>query len=307
MSNFSVEASGAWGTDEVRLTSNASISITNTDSYIIAGWFKPTAATGGFTPVLGKAGGGLIPPGSSVSYYFVYDGGTGLLQFRAKINSTSEAAAIGSNYAFGTKLFVVGWVDASAQSLNLQVDNGSISTNNVSLTSFSDPGNDFFLGTRSDLTGSKISGLWDEWFFCKNPSSLSSALSIVSDIYSQRLTYSSLTSTQKTDLGLVSWWTMDDSSGNLLDSHSTNDLVVTSSGVINYAEPTLLIDHFIDLNDSITPSDDLSKEIGKNLNDIIFENDNVQTSPLLAPLDDEIKLADWISIKRNPPRSEWTS
>lgn len=214
----------------------AGLRVTQSDSFIIAGWVKVTATTQGYILTKGE------DFSTVVDEYSLYVNDTTLVvTFNVATNNTGSSAAIDSTaLTVNTKSFLVAWVNDADGTINIQLDNGTI--NSIELTRSSDPatGGNFVMFANDAGDGSVgLKAVLDEWFFCKNPPVMADALTLINSfIYNSGNGnhYDNLTANQITTLGLVSWWGMDEASAaTRKDLNSTNDL--TLNGTITQVAP----------------------------------------------------------------------
>lgn len=244
---------------------DASLQISDTDSYIFGGWVKIVIGGGNQgNQIFGMKGGDT---NTTKSYGFSRNGNgvSSVIRFFARESSStvklasSGAETVGDN----TNTFVLGWVDPIAGKVYLRINAGTIYETALSLSSFTDPGGDLTFFRAEDGTSSNRD-TFDEWFFCKNPPNLAIALSYINTyVYNSGFgnQYANLPSDVKTALGLVSWWGFDETSGTRFDLHGNNDFTPD----VNIESASALISGsflFTTLSESLTPSDDRNNLIG---------------------------------------------
>lgn len=136
---------------------NATLSTGDVD-FTITAWFKPQDMTANRI-VVGKGGG-------DIEYDIALRSGGPNLQFRACSGSGFaglDAASDTTTLSAGTWYFVVGWHDATANTLNIQVNNGTVYSTSYSGGVYDGP-NTFYIGKGFD---SSFDGAIDEVGFWK--------------------------------------------------------------------------------------------------------------------------------------------
>lgn len=212
----------------------ADLQIINTDTFIFGGWIKWADSEDAVFITKGDANTGLDD-----SYSLYLTGSNGLMTFT--LGGTTGAGDIDSldPLVSGTKAFVVFW--ATLTTANIKVNAGTTATRSAIVRSgLSDPGGNFTLFANDDGSGGLgTKCIMDEWFFCKNPSDMTAALALISStIYNGGLGthYSALSATDKTVMGLTSWWGLDEATGvSRHDLHGTNNLSL--NGTITQVNP----------------------------------------------------------------------
>lgn len=281
-------------TDYLQGTSS-SLSISDTDSFIVGGWIDNW--------VVAPASFGTIAVDfdTALSYlgFILYVSDTGVLEFDTIDDFLNPVTPISG------KTFIVAWIDRSINQMTLAANGVVLDTKTFTPSSFSaSSGTLSFFTEFYNPTNTPLSAVLDNWFFCKNPVDMSIAISTIhSSIYNSGngKNYDSLTPTEKSDIGLVGWWGFDESGDNTrFDSQGTNDL--STIGAIDDTSPLAGL-LFLDLNESLTLADDNEDILNKILTETTFIFDDLRTFPRLKFLQDNIRLSDWVSIKRT--RSEW--
>jgi hypothetical protein len=216
----------------LRSADPASLRIAHTDILLIGGWIKPGALADGV--ILSKKG---TFAGDNTYAILVTAGGG--LNFGCLVNG-SLSDAVANSVSANTKYFFLAYKDVAATTLHLAV-NTSDATANYSGDegSFSSGAGIFSIGDDT-LGDGNFAGNADELFICKNPADLAAAISLInSTIYNSGhgVRYSALSTQDKTDIGLVSWWGLDEASGNRLDLHGS--VTLTASGGVTQASPLL--------------------------------------------------------------------
>jgi hypothetical protein len=210
----------------------AGLQVTKDDNFIVGGWIKWADSTDAVPFTKGDVNAG------SESYGMFLTGATGIISVSSANGVSDTAIDANDPIVAATKSFVIMWVDATT--INIKVNAGTTASTSISRTQVADPGGNFVLFANNDGSGGLgTKCVIDEWFFCKNPSSMSSALSLIaSTIYNSGNGnhYANLTAGNITTLGLVSWWGLDEASGaTRKDLNSTNDL--TLHGTITQVSP----------------------------------------------------------------------
>lgn len=200
-----------------------------TDAIIFAGWLKVTSTDEGY--VLSKGD----------------DAVAGLEEYSMLVNNSGQditftvptdalgglvSASASSSLTVNTPAFIVGWFDP-AGTVNIQVDGGSVHSQPITRSTDPASGKNFHFFDNDSAAPTALKSILDEWFFCKNPSDLAAALSLINGaIYNSGVGvhYADLSAGNKTTLGLISWWGFDEASGvTRLDLHGDNDLTLTGT------------------------------------------------------------------------------
>ena len=339
----------AGGNAALEAPTSASLEITHTDSYILGGWLLLDSGNANILDLLIFGKGGALTPGAS---YYLKTAGTGSTAYIRIVarDSSSSIATIQSTNTIPelTNVFIMAWVDAGLGTLNLQLNNAAPESIPITLTSFTDPGNPLRIFHTFDGLQWFSRFARDSWFFCKNPSSMTTAISTINTyVYNNGfgVSYPALSSTMKTDMGLVSWWDFDETGlSNRLDSHGSNDFLYfgglpeetsaittgnvlyasLSDSVTASANENSVTQYVRDYLEAVGITDAVSKSVilaamleaislsdvgevslNKILSETIFYSDLVRTSPLLKLNSELIKMTDWLIVKRNPPVPQW--
>ncbi len=209
------------------------LQIIPTDTFIIGGWIK--WADSADAVILAK---GDLYNGNAGSYDLNITGASGVISFET--DNGIAASSVDANDAIisGTKAFFVAWVDATT--INIKINAGTTATGACTRANVADSGTDFVLFSTADGAGGLgTKCILDEIFFCKNPASISAALSLIaSTIYNggNGNHYDALSAAQITTLGLSSWWGLDEASAaSRLDLNGSNTL--TKTGTITQVAP----------------------------------------------------------------------
>lgn len=212
------------------------LAITKDDTFIIGGWIKWADSVDAIPMSKGDTNGG------TESYGLFLTGASGILT--ASVANGVNDSAIDANDAIvsGTKSFVLMWVTAT--DINIKINAGTTATGNNGFprSNASDPGGSLtFFDNGDSIGGLGTKCVLDEWFFCKNPADMTTALSTISaNIYNggNGIRFKDVLPADKTTIGLVSWWTMDEASGaTRVDAVSGNDLFKT--GTITQVSPLI--------------------------------------------------------------------
>lgn len=206
--------------------------ITKNDTFIIGGWIKWNDNVDSVPFTKGDVNLG------TESYGMYLSGSNGLITASVANGVSDTAIDAVTAIVSGVSAFVLMWVDSTT--INISINNGTVATAICARINVADPGGNVVCFSNDDgLGGLGFKGILDEWFFCKNPASMTTAISTINtDIYNggTGLRYKNVTAADKTTIGLVSWWTMDQATGSSrTDSSSTNDL--TKTGTITQVSP----------------------------------------------------------------------
>ncbi len=234
--SFAASSTGSSG-NFLSLANPSTLSITKTTPFIFGGWFKLSSLASSATLFtkgsinLGSSGTGSYGleffTGGNYIGAFLQDDGTG--QSEADTNET---------FLINTKYFIMMYFDGNNQ-LSVQSGNNPPFTLTLNPTpSFTTDTNNITVFADDDHS-TRLNGILDEWFFCKNMVSLTNALNIVNTTIwnsGNGIHYSSLSPSDKTTLGLISWWGFDEASGaTRKDLNGSNDL--TLNGTITQVTP----------------------------------------------------------------------
>lgn len=225
-----IAAASSDGTDANYLDGGDPVSLhvdVTTDSFIIAGWIKIPD----FPPALSD----IITNGDSDNgeqYWSLIVAQDGTFRFATETSSSGVEQVVSTDtISLNSKTFVVAWFDPSTPNLNLKINNGTTKSHTVTIVDPAPNGGVKLFSNNTSGTG--LNGILDEIFFCKNPADLAAALSLINTtIYNNGngTHYSTLTSGNKTTLGLVSWWGLDEASGvTRLDLQGSNNLTLNGT------------------------------------------------------------------------------
>lgn len=153
-------------------------------------------------------------------YQFTYISGTGFIIEVFTAGSVAKTLTLATTPTTGTWYFYVFWHDAAADTLNLQLNNGS-TTSVATGTLQAATATEFRLGA-SSYSGftSYYSGRMQNVGFWKRVLNSTERSSLWNSGFGKP--YAELTSGEKTSM--VSWWSLDEASGSRADSHGSNTL-----------------------------------------------------------------------------------
>lgn len=208
-------------------TDPTSLRIASTDSLIIGMWIKASNLSA-FPVILQKN------DVTSLTYAVeTTDSGVDTVidvQFRVASNLVKIVTGT-TVIAPTTKTFVLAWKNPTTKTLNIKIN--ATATDSYDYTAdegvFTSTAGDLLIGTDTVTLDLPYDGLLDEIFICKSPSNLATALTtIASTIYNSGTgkRYRDLTDAEKTTIGLVSWWGLDEASGTRFDLHGSVNLTV---------------------------------------------------------------------------------
>jgi hypothetical protein len=231
MANRSLVLNGS--SQFVSAASNAGLQTGGVD-FFVAGWVRRSGD--GTLTIAAKQ-----PDTSNREWILGYDTtgtfATNRLFFR--VAGTGAAFQVTGN-TFGalstnTWAFVLAWRDLASGKIHLRINDTTADENSPpsGITSTTAP---FILGASQATTGPTynryFNGRLDQVCFGKPSGAIASQISnIHATLYNDGfgLAYSKLTGSQKTDWGLVSFWELDEASGNRVDAHGSNDLSPTGT------------------------------------------------------------------------------
>lgn len=203
----------------------ASIRISNTDSIIIGMWIKCTNLNT-FPVILQKN------DAVAQTYAVETTGDTDAVVVDVQFRVASDLKKIVFSdevIAPNTKTFVLAWKNPTTKTLNVKINAQTADSYDYTADegSFTSTAGDLFIGTDDGALALPFAGSIDEAFICVSPANLATALTtIATTIYNAGtgIRYAGLTAQQKTDIGLVSWWGLDEASGTREDLHGSVDL-----------------------------------------------------------------------------------
>jgi len=231
--NFAAQFTAA-NSEYLSIADNATFSTGDIDFWI-AGWVYLDAVAANQGLVTKDAGannreyGAYYNIADGIRFYVFHDGTT--------IKETPGAGILTA----GTWNFFIGWHDSVNNTVNIKVNNGTTQSS-AHTTGVFDGTAALELGRFA--TSNYLGGRLDSVAFGKSPSG--GIASVISAINTSLFNngrgkkYADLTAAEKSDWGLVSWWNLDESSGNRSDSHGSNTLTdnntVTQAQGVNYVE-----------------------------------------------------------------------
>ena len=194
------------------LTDNSSISVGDID-FTYAIWIYPTSVVA-TTRVLGQwasAAGDLS---------FVLTQLSNALRFTVSADGSAAVNVDATpTLSANTWYFVVVWHDASANTINIQINNGTADSVAHS-TGVRDSSLKFIVGARGDGEDQFFGGRIDQAAFFKRVLTSTERGEMYASGYGMR--YSQLTPAHR--VSLISWWELEESTGSRLDAHGTNHL-----------------------------------------------------------------------------------
>lgn len=203
-----------------------SLRITNTDVLIFGGWIKWNKGSENESVIFTK---GDVLSGTE-AYGVDLIASSGKLEFFAD-RTADHGIQSSTGLTSGTKAFVLFYLTTT--SINIRINGGSVDTQAVTRSSNADQTGNVLFFQNDAATTDPFPGVLDEWFFCKNPSNLTTALTTINtDIYNggSGIRYKDVSSGDKTTIGLVSWWGFDEGdTATRKDLHGTNDLTLTGT------------------------------------------------------------------------------
>ncbi len=216
------------------------LQVTSNDSFIIGGWITTGAlltnaslfAKGDITVGTGSTDFSYsldVPSGGGIKFSVATDTNA--------INNTSVPPL--RNLLPSTTYFILAWTDLGANTLNLQLNNGVVDSVDLNIATTTDSGQNVSMFAENDGSRGFDSGVMDEVFFCKNPADMTIAINTIqTNIYNSGtgLKYADVLNADKTTIGLISWWTLDQASGaSRTDAKGSNNL--TLHGTITQVSP----------------------------------------------------------------------
>jgi hypothetical protein len=214
----------------------ASLQTVQNDSFILAGWVMLKDTNEGYILTKGEDFNT-----TNDEYSMYVSAGSGVITFNVNLAAPSTSVTVDSEpLSVDVPAFVLAWADAGAQTINIQINGGTVNTGGNPYIRTTNPptGGNFVMFANDDGAGG-IGGneVLDEWFFCKNPADMATAISTIqSSIYNGGMgkRFLDVTSGEKTTIGLVSWWALDeDDNTTRMDSFGSNNL--TNNGTITKA------------------------------------------------------------------------
>jgi hypothetical protein len=294
------------GNVALEVTTNSSLEISHTDSYIFGGWIHLDSGNANILDLLIFGKGGALT--ASTSYYLKTRGTGSVAYVKVAVRDTSSSiVSLESTGTIGelVNVFVLAWVDANLGTLNLQINNGSPESVPITLTSFTDPGSPLRLFQTYDGLNWFSRFARDSWFFCKNPPNMADAIDIINNyVYNSGfgVSYASLSTTMKTTMGLESWWDFDETGiNNRLDSHGSSDFTYLGG---NLEETTAITSGSIlyaSLSDIITASSNENsvQQYVRDYVETLNIADSISKTAVLAAMLEAISLSDTEVVSLN--------
>jgi hypothetical protein len=148
--------------ERLTIVDNASLSTGNID-FTLAGWVNMESKTA-FGSICMKGPGHH----SNTEWLLDYISSSDRFRFLVSNGSAFSTTLLSNNHgspSTGTWYYIVAWHDATANTCNIQINNGTADSTAYSNGSF-DSGSGVFFGTNGDGAG-PYDGLMDEWAFWK--------------------------------------------------------------------------------------------------------------------------------------------
>ncbi len=193
-------------------------------SITMAGWAY-LAATGAPTKYLFAVGGG---GGANSKFYFAQDDSTSNMILVALRDGVTYTVVTGATWQANRWYFIVAWYDAAADTVNIQVDNGTVYTA-AQTAGLVDAHAADAISLGSFHTTSPWNGKMSRWGMWDRPLTSGEKTELFNSTLGMR--YAELSSGIKS--GMVSYWDLEeaDGSANRLDSHGTNHMVPSAAFV----------------------------------------------------------------------------
>ena len=215
------------------IADNSTLRTGNIDFWM-ACWVRFDSLPSGVAGIMGK----YDTTGNKREYTLNYNNTSNRFQFSCSPDGTITGVGLandGTVLAVNTWYFVLCWHDSVNDQVRIKVNNGN--TNSASFSAGVNAATDsaFSIG-RSNLSSSTYtSGRVDSVCFGKSP--VGGVNGIITTINSRLynsgagVSYSTLTTQEKTDWGLVSFWNLEETSSTRNDSHGSNNLSASGSPV----------------------------------------------------------------------------
>jgi hypothetical protein len=147
------------------------------------------------------------------------------IKFRLYNAAGTEIASVATPNALSTdtRYFVLGYHDAAADQIGISIDGGAFVTAATGGAAPGDVTANFLIGILQATTTNPLDGTAEKVFFGKSPTSTMTAIRDLLYNAGSPLPYAVLTTQQKTDLGLVNFYPLDDASA-FDDALGANDL-----------------------------------------------------------------------------------
>jgi RHS repeat-associated protein len=223
----------------LELTDNSSLSSGDVD-LTIAAWVK-LESKGAEEIIVSKFDAGF----SNAEYALWYEAPSDRFCFRIYKASTNTpvgtqcANALGSP-AVGVWYYLVGWHDASADTVNIQVNNGVINSS-ATTGAPEDTSSSFRIGARNTAEVAYFDGLIDEVAVYKRVLSDGERSWLYNGGTGRTYMDVNLPASNPGATNLVGWWSLDEANGNRADSYingltlTDNNTVVSTPGKVNDA------------------------------------------------------------------------
>lgn len=205
------------GSNYLSRADNASLSVGNQD-FTLWAWVYLAAKGGGDRGVIGK-----LTSANDTKWGIRWNAGVDRWQFTVWLNSGTAADVNADAYGsppLNTWAFVIAWHDATANTINIQADNGTVNSTGYG-SGTQDEGLDFVIGNMASLDR-PFSGRIDEAGFAKRVLTAGER----EDLY-EGMVYAGYSTAMKVDL--ISQWPLDELSTGAApvtreDAHGANDL-----------------------------------------------------------------------------------
>ncbi|MBJ83290.1 MAG: hypothetical protein CL462_10335 [Acidimicrobiaceae bacterium] len=206
------------------LTDNASLSTGDID-FTCAIWVYADSITGtddiiGKGQYTGSKREWRVHIASSKFGFFVSGNGTVAIEVRADAFGVVPTAGWH---------FIVAWHDATADTINIQVNDGTIDSLATSGTAPSDRTGDFFIGLEDPVYAQYFDGRISKAGFWKRTLTAAEKTSLYAK--GNGKTHAELTAAEK--VSLISYWDHNEASGNAIDSEGSNDLTDNATVTAN--------------------------------------------------------------------------
>jgi hypothetical protein len=216
------------------IASTASLQV-GTGDWWAAGWVYFDFTGGQTMQIAGKWSGSL----SSAEWTMQVNNGTPIAVIYDS-TGTPKQNAYGTAFTPGRWYFWLVWMDATAQTWNLQIDNGAVvSISTAGFTPNSATASPFALGARIAVPDLYLNGRQDSVCFGKAPGG--GVASIIAALRTSLWNngagkgYADTTPAERTAWGMTSWWDLDETSGTRIDSRGPNSL--TDNGGVTTGLP----------------------------------------------------------------------
>lgn len=199
-------------TEYLSKASNSDLQAGDID-FTFAGWAKMDSTSGNYTLFCKDETGAR-------DYQLTYLTGTGMLWQVFTAGETGRNAIINSGISANTWFFFVAWHDSTANTVNLQINNGSVTSNGTTASLQAPTSSAFRVGYSGTTTTFGLDGSMQNLGYWKRVLNSTERSTLYNS--GNGVNYSDLSSGMKTSL--VSWWAFGEADGNRADSHGTNTL-----------------------------------------------------------------------------------